>query len=56
MEEKCPKCGGKKDPQHPKCWHCIDCPYTKCADEVFEPEVKKSSPKGGAVPSNKSTK
>lgn len=29
----CPIDGGKKDPQFPDCWHCVVCPYTKCAEE-----------------------
>ena len=26
-------CKGKKEPQHPKCWHCDTCPYVVCAGE-----------------------
>ena len=27
-------CKGKKEPQHPKCWHCDTCPYVECDEEL----------------------
>ena len=30
-------CKGKKDPQHPKCWHCDTCPYAKCVEDPQSP-------------------
>ena len=33
------KCEHKnKDPQHPKCLHCLDCGYDKCADTPIPDE------------------
>src|SRR3989304_2477406 len=34
---KCPHCGGKQDKKEaPDCFHCADCPYSKCGDETVE--------------------
>jgi len=33
MEHKDPNgeiCEGKKDEQHPNCWHCDICPFAEC--------------------------
>jgi len=32
--DKCPECGGKSDPEHVNCFHCLECDYVECIEEI----------------------
>ena len=38
-QEKNKKCEHRRNPQHPKCLHCLDCSYEECVDEDLDDSI-----------------